>query len=100
MSQFNQVGYQRISADSVIGDSGNPIALYGWSLLSGATAGLVIFRNGTSGSGTEVMRDTGTINEEVQFSLGGVGVVFPDGLYVDIDANVTGIAVFYSQLRT
>ena len=100
--QFDFCGSQRLTTtDSAIGDSGLPIVLYGYTIESGATASKVIFRNGTSATATEVFNDTGTVNVSVvRNPAGGKGVLFPLGLFVDLDANIVSCALFYSQVRT
>lgn len=91
------IGWQVLSADGAIGVSGSPVKLWGFNFVSGASAGTVIFRNGTSASGTEVFRQTGTANAATTAMPGGDGIVFPSGLFVDIDANVTQATAFYEK---
>lgn len=92
------VGATRISADSVIGPSGVPIVLYGYCIVSGGTAGDVIFRDGTTTSGAAQLEDKGTASEGVVVSLAN-GVVFNNGLFADIDADVTTLDVYFRRWR-
>ena len=91
------VGGIRVTADSVIGTTGVPTVLYGWCIVSGGTAGDVIFRNGISTSGGILLEDKGTANEGVPNDLGGIGVVFPNGLFADIDADVDSLIVYFRK---
>jgi len=91
------VGGTRISEDSVIGPSGKPVLLYGWCMVSGGTAGQVIFRDGTSTSGTAQLTENGTASQGDTDDLGGAGLIFPNGLFADIDANVSTLDVYYKK---
>lgn len=93
----NEVGYQRLSASGVIGDSGKPIALYGIIFKSGGTAGNPTFANGTAASNTAVFDLTGTINQTTVASLSG-GIVFPLGLNVTVDGNTSYVVCYYRQI--
>lgn len=96
---MNHCGYKVISADGVLGDSGKAVAVYGMNIISGGTAGVVILRDGATVGSTSVIQEVGTIS--VGKSIGYyVGVVFPNGCFVDIDANVTQVTLFYEQIKT
>lgn len=86
---YNGKGYQIVTEDAVVNTSGKAVVIYGVSIISDGTAGVVILRNGTSTAGTAVFTLTGTANKAENFDFGGVGVTFPDGCFVDINAHVT-----------
>lgn len=96
---MEKVGFQIRTDDGVINTSGEPIAVYGIHIISGETAGVVILRNGTSTAGTAVIQEEGTISAGVTFHFGGSGVVFPSGCFVDVDANVSSVTVFYQRVK-
>lgn len=94
------VGDQLITGDGVLNTSGEPVAIYGVNILSGAGGGGVVnLRSGTAVSGAIVIQEKGTASQGKSFSYGGKGIVFPSGCYVDVDANVTAVAVSFKRLK-
>lgn len=92
-------GYVTVAADSVILTSGKPVRLYGSSITSGGTPGVVVYRDGTSASGTSVFSAVGTANlNSLVANIPAHGVYFPNGLFVDMDANVTAVTVCVEQI--
>ena len=92
-------GYQVVTADIAITTAGTPVAVYGVNITSDGTAGSVILRNGKTVAGTVILTFLGTANKTVTVDFGGVGVVFPDGCFVDISANVTpSCTVIYERV--
>lgn len=86
------------TSDGAVGTSGEATILYGINIKTdGETGGVVVLRNGTSTSGTAVFTFTGTAQKSTNFDFGGNGVLFPDGLFYDEDANVTSSTVIYEQ---
>lgn len=97
-----EIGYQRITGTSAVsvGDSGKPIALYGWvNKPSGATPSNVIFANGTPTVNTAVFDYTGvaTVSSVVGLSA---AIVFPLGLVVTPDSNSSYQTIMYRQIIT
>lgn len=91
-------GTQLITADGVLGTSGAPVRVFAIHILSaGGGAGVVKLLNGTSGSGTLYIQETGTTNDGKTFIYGPAGYFFPAGCYVDIDSNTTSVAVSLIQ---
>jgi hypothetical protein len=88
--------YQLVTADAQLGSG--TVAVYGMHIISGASAGIVTLRNGTSTGGTQIMRETGTADTGYSVNFGGEGVVFPSGCFVDINADVTSVAVWYEKI--
>lgn len=92
-------GTQLVTADIALGVSGTPVRVKMIHVVSGGTAGVVILRNGTSASGTAYAQETGTINTGKTVYFGDSGIVFPAGCFVDVDANVTSVAVTYAGVQ-
>lgn len=88
-------GIYRLTADDVLIRSGKPVRLYGASITSGATGGVVAFRNGTAATDTLILEGQGTPNQTVNVpDIPEEGVLFPAGLFVDVDANATAVVCF------
>lgn len=94
-----EVSYQSFSSSSVVNDSGKAQALYRVAFLSGGTAGTLTLFDGTSSLGTAVYNVTGTISSTV-IDNPGFGLVFPKGLYVSFDTNVTKVTTWTRQVLT
>lgn len=89
-------GTTRITADSVIGQSGKPTRVYWVSLVSGVSASTLTLRNGTGGSDTAYDQIDGTASQSVTKNYAG-GILFPAGCYADVDANVSYVTVGHMQ---
>lgn len=83
--------------DAAIGTSGKPTRVFCVNFLSGATAGIMILRNGTSTSGTAFAQENGVISSGKTVAYGQTGLFFPAGCFMDIDANCTAGVVSFSQ---
>jgi hypothetical protein len=81
-------GTTRLTADSVLGISGKPFRLFSVHLVSGGTASTTSFKNGTGTSGTAYLQVDGTISKGVTVDLS-KGMLFPDGCFMDTDANIS-----------
>lgn len=95
------IGYQIVSADAVVGVSGDAVAVHSVQVNSGSGgAGSVILRNGTGTGGTAVYEFAGAAANALEvFTLaGGQGVVFPDGCFADIGANTDSVTVAYQKV--
>lgn len=77
-------------------NSSNPTRVFAIHFASGGTAGVVNLRNGTTSSGTVYVKETGSISTGKTVVFGTGGIVFPGGLYVDMDGNTTLVTVTYS----
>lgn len=92
---------QTITADGVIGNSGKPIRVYAIAITSGGTAAVVAFHNGTSTSGQRMLQGTGTISKTVLVpDIPTEGLLFPAGLFVDVDTNTTDVTVWRQVVTT
>lgn len=91
---FGTIGSARYTADQALGGDGAQIRVFNVSWLSGATAGDVVLRNGTSASGDVWVQQAGVINDTVTLNFEG-GLLFTDGLFFDKDTNVTAAVISY-----
>lgn len=90
-------GSQLITADAVVGTSGQPVRIYTIHIISsGGGAAAVSLVNGTA-AGTASITETGTTSKGVTFNYGTYGVLFPLGCFVDVDSNTTSVMVSFSQ---
>ncbi len=90
-------GTQLVTADGIVGRSGKPVRVYHIHVISGAGGGgIVSLRNGSVVGATAWATVTGTASTGVTFDFGETGILLPAGCFVDIDANVTSVAVTFS----
>jgi len=89
-------GNQLVLANGVVGTSGNPIRVFSIHILSGASAGVVQFRNGTADTDTIFVQETGLANTGATFNYAG-GVRFPDGCFLDEDTAPTSTLVVFTE---
>jgi hypothetical protein len=96
----NTCTFVRLTTSGVVGDSGQPVDIAGYSVLSGATAAQPWFVNGTSTAGTYAFAAGPiTISQANTVSIPSP-VRFPKGCFVSFDANTTSVSVFYVQALT
>lgn len=89
---------QLVTADGILGVSGTPVRIFAIHILSsGGGASAVSLRSGTTVGGTVWVTETGTVSTGKTFSYGTQGILFPNGCFVDVDANTTSVAVTYCQ---
>lgn len=93
-----EVSYQAFTSSGIPNDSGKPQALYQVAFLSGGSAGTLSLFDGTSSLGTFVYAVTGTASAWV-LNNPGVGLVFPKGLFVSFDGNVSKCATWARQIQ-
>jgi hypothetical protein len=91
----HSVGVQRVTADGVVGRSGLPVRVYEVTWLSDTTAGYVGLRNGTTTASDLQFYLDGTA-DKTKTQMFNEGLLFANGCYCDIDANVTWAVVSYS----
>lgn len=89
-------GSQRITADGVVGVSGKPTRLYCVSLISGGTASVLSLLDGNGASGTQQVSITGTVSTGTVVNFAG-GLRFPNGLYADVDGNISSATFIIDQ---
>ena len=85
------------TADSVIGTSGKPIRLFAVNMLSGATAGQLVLRNGTVAGAAIWVREVGTANTGKTVTYGTHGILFDAGCFYDDDTNFTGVTFQFAE---
>ena len=85
------------TADSAIGTSGKPIRLFAVNMLSGATAGELVLRNGTAATSDIWVREQGAVSTGKTVTYGAHGILFPNGCWYDDDANFTSVTFQYSE---
>ena len=92
---MNGAPYSR-STDGVLGLSGKAIRVYAICIDSTAGgASVVAFHNGTSASDTKFLTGTGTVSKAVLVpDIPASGLLFPSGLYVDVDGNTNNVTVW------
>ena len=89
-------GTQTRTTDGVIGVAGTPLRIFWVHVISAASDSVLAAHNGTSASGTQVLSLTGTSGTGKTFNFAG-GVRFPNGCFLDVDANLTSVTVSYTQ---
>lgn len=91
-------GSSRLTAAGVLGVSGKPVRVYGFTMRSGAGGvGSVTLYDGTSTSGTEKYKMDGNPDASADKVFATEGKHFPGGCYADLDANVTYVDFDYVQ---
>jgi hypothetical protein len=96
----NGVGWKVVAIDGVIGVSGTPKLIYGLCVQTDAADATVVLRDGTADTATAVITSTTTsgANSGQLFQFGGVGIMFPNGCFADLDANTLEVAVYYQEV--
>lgn len=94
---MSQIGSQKITADGVIGRSGEPVRVFAFLVSSGGTLAAPVAYSGTSNAGTELDKLTcSTVSVVNRFYYPG-GLLFPAGCYVDVDANTSYVTAIYKM---
>lgn len=89
----------RVTASGVVGVSGKPVRIYGYTMRSGAGgAGSVQLFDGASSAGNERWKGSGSADAGSLVVFPTMGKFFPSGCYALIDANVTYIEFDYEQV--
>jgi hypothetical protein len=89
-------GVEQYSSDNAVGPSGQAVRVWAVNMLSGATAGQLVLRNGTTDSGTIWVREVGTANTGKTVTYGEYGILFPSGCFYDDDSNFTSVTFMIS----
>lgn len=97
------VGYQVFTASGVVKEAGKPVAVYSIYVNSdGVGGGLGRLYSGAAVDSTKILfsfAESGANANSVHPLAGGNGVVFPEGCYVEIPANVDYATVAYQLIR-
>ena len=83
------------STDSVIGISGSPVRVFQLTVLSDGTAGVCLLKNGTDTNGQIYVNQTNVVNKTVTVNFGEEGILFPGGLFADVDAHCIATLITY-----
>lgn len=93
-------GGKRITASGIVGISGKPVRIFGYTQRSSANgAGVVQLFDGTDGSGNERWKGTGNTDDGALVNFPSQGKFFPTGCYCQIDGNVTYVELDYVQVN-
>lgn len=92
------VGSVLITADNQVitvdRQNGQGIRIFNVHILSGGGGGAIVsFKNGTTVGDTIWITETGTTSTGKTIDYGIQGHFFPNGCFVDIDANTTSVLV-------
>lgn len=94
-------GQKTLSASGVLGVSGKPVRVFGYTMRSNATsAGVVQLYDGTDANGQERWKGSGNIDDGSVEVFPRVGKYFPTGCYVALDSGVTYADFDYEQVTT
>lgn len=100
MSANGLGGGFRVTANGVVGVSGKPVRIYGYTMRSGAGGpGVVQLFDGASNAGNERWAGQGNMDSGSIVSFGERGKFFPTGSYCQIDGNVTYVEFDYEQVN-
>lgn len=100
MSAQGRGGGVRVTVSGVVGVSGKPVRIYGYTMRSGAGgSGVVQLYDGTTNAGNERWKDSGNTDSGKLVVFPAIGKYFPSGCYLNIDANVTYVEFDYEQVN-
>lgn len=83
--------------DAIVGASGKPVRVFYVEAISDSTATTVILRNGTTTGGTVFSQIDGTISKSASRYYGTHGLLFPNGLFADVDAHTASLTIAWEQ---
>lgn len=92
--------FQRLTVSGVVSDSGKPIDVMGYSIKSGATAGVISILNGTALTASLAWADAARAVSAEQTVALAYPIRTPLGCFVSFDTNVSAVSVFYRQVLT
>ena len=91
-------GSVRITASGVVGVSGKPVRIFGYTMRSGdGGVGVITLYEGTGITGTEKWKGQGNVGSGADKQFAHKGKFFPAGCYADIDSNVDYVDFDYLQ---
>jgi len=98
---LGQIGTKYQTADGEILSGGERIRLYSAHIISGAGGGAVVsFKNGGAAGTTYIQVTCANASTGETFDFGHNGYTFPNGCYIDVDANTTSVLVsFYKEIK-
>lgn len=90
---YNEFGTKLITADGEATTANIPTRVQSIHILSGGGGAAVVSFKNNGSSGTTYLTETGVVSTGKTVYYGQDGVLFPNGCYVDVDANTTSVAV-------
>ena len=90
-------GYQKITADGVVGASGTKIRLYGFLVNSDGSGSVTAVYDGTSTGGIAIDSLVGAASLSTRILYPTAGILCTNGVFLDIDAHVNYIIAIYEQ---
>lgn len=90
---YNEYGTKLITADGEATAAGVPTRVKCIHILSGGGGAAVVSLKNNGSGGTIYITETGTVSTGKTFYYSEDGILFPNGCYVDVDANTTSVAV-------
>lgn len=94
---IQNAGTQVITADGVVNAAGVAVRIFSIHVISGGGGAAVpTLKTGSVIGGAIWIQETGTASTGKTFTYGTQGVWFPNGCFVDVDANTTSVTVVYS----
>lgn len=94
---IQNAGSQLVTADAAVSSAGTAVRVFAIHILStGGGAAVVSLRAGSTVGATIWITETGTVSTGKTITYGTQGVLFPNGCFVDVDANTTSVLVTYS----
>ncbi len=94
-------GSVRITAAGVVGVSGKPVRVFGFTTRSKASGvGIVTLYDGTSTGGTEKYVFNGNTDASADKVFNAAGKFFPNGCYANLDGDVQYVDFDYVQEQT
>ena len=94
-------GRARLTASAVVGTSGKPQRIWGYSFRSGAGGpGVIKFYNGTAATDTEVFATAGSPDDVKEGVFGQQGKFFGSGCFISLDSDVSYVEVEYEQVQS
>jgi hypothetical protein len=90
----------RLSTSGIVGDSGKAVDIIGYTIKSGATAGVISIINGSVQTAALAWNDQARqVSTEQSVALA-YPIRLAAGCYVSFDSNVSAATVFYRQMLT
>lgn len=88
------------TSDVTVLASGTPVIVYAVNIVcSGGGAGTIQLRNGTADTSALLLQVTGAASTGTVHDMGGVGLTFPSGCYVDVGSNVATFTIVFEKIQ-
>jgi len=84
------------TADVQMVATGRQVRVFNMHIISAGTVAVVDLKTGGSGGTIRIQQTGAAVSTGTNFNYGTEGVVFPSGLYVNVDANTTSVSITYA----